>query len=434
MKTFIKNLMMFLVLGAMMSACSGATEGVVIIDEEPEVDVRNPNTETSENEGEDESSGSGGDRRSRTTQTERVLLSGYTELENLDLAAAEEDYCDEYEAGSADSEIAFGCFLTRALLLPETTDGQNLLTTLGQSTIDVEQDILQDIIGTLAHFDQFVYSDYSQLPFQTSVSFLNQDNYRSAFDAFGADIYAANSEASDIQADALSLVDDLEEMAEMLDVVLADTSFHFVIPGEVFYHQVDPDVMYNDIHFMMAAVKTKIVAINVLNAYDWGVTVQDSHDGSEWNQEILAEDLNGTGATVRGVTVDGTPFLTMQDSSLITDSYDIIKDAIDHLVEGLANANVTYNLEDFASYLSMDYQLMENNALALQTSISESGLEYISFENSSNGYVDLYEFFTNPPSAADVTTMDPFVYNSNEDRVELVEAYFQEMFDGIWAE
>jgi hypothetical protein len=110
-----------------------------------------------------------------------------------------------------------------------------------------------------------------------------------------------------------------------------------VLPGELFNSSADIEMTHNDVQLLTGYVKGVLVNLNILEAYDVGVVIEDivESSGTDIDQEILTADLNGTGETVNGVTVDSTPFLTLDNEALVMGSRDLLAESLAYLSSGL---------------------------------------------------------------------------------------------------
>lgn len=364
-----------------------------------------------------------------------VLAEGLSALESIQPSDAEGTYCDAYDGGSANSQIAFGCFLSKLVLLPETSEATSILDSLNEDAIDVEDDILTGVLEDLAdsgHYSwgHFEYADYSQLPLSDILSETGSFSERMAMIANR--LIDTGTTVSEFRDQIFDLVTHFEDMEPMLETVLADTDFSYTIPAELFSSDEDVEITHNTARFFMAGVKGSIVTLNIFAAYDYGVTLEDVVDGSDsFDLEILVEDLNGSGSKVGSVTVDTTKFLTLEDASLIQDQRERFIESVEYLRDGFEELLATEDDVEFDD----DYFGVENyeDMITFLEEVKESAEKAGMVELTSNPDVslDLYAFFKNPPSAEDVTSADPFIYNEDDDKIEGVETFFAKMFEDV---
>ena len=193
---------------------------------------------------------------------------------------------------------------------------------------------------------------------------------------------------------------------------------------------------------MQAAVKGNLVALNIFSAYDYGVDLEDIVTGTGASAtvdlEILVEDLNGSGATVDSVTVDSNGFMTLTDEDAISDNRERFIESIELLKDGLeelpaAEQDKTEDIKVLGKRLGNygEYDDFIDFLDEIIESAEDEGLVEISIITGRTVSVDIYEFFENPPSFEDVSSTDPFIYNSDDDRVEAVESFFSDMFEDI---
>lgn len=368
-----------------------------------------------------------------------ALSTGLSALETGDVSSAEAAYCDAFEGGSGNSQVAFGCYLSQLLNLPETSEFATLLTSFGESSVDVETLILEGIFKSPISdtgFDDFSYTEYSSLPLNGifASSSLSKTGMLASLIKRLKD---SSTSESALRGELQNLVQHFEMMESLLTIVLSDASFTFTIPSELFYTDADMVASYNDAMLFMAKTKLVIVGLNISAAYKTGLNPNKvlKSSGTEFDNQILTADLNGTGETIGSVTVDSVAFLTMEDESLITGSRARCEDGLDYLVEGLTNLK---NGESSAlfdqSFDRFSMSIPQDVAKDLQRSIASSGMLTLSVVGDHSGHtlkLDLDAFFDNPPSASDVTSSDPFVYNSTDDKIEIVEAYFSELLQDV---
>lgn len=363
-----------------------------------------------------------------------ALTQGETELDAGDISDAQTTYCDEITAGSTDAQIAFGCYLTKLILLVETSDALALFTAVDQDPVDVETDILVDILDDYFSSDyyNFVYADHTDFPFHSIIS--GSYDVEEKIARIIDELVGTDTSVNEFIDLIYELVDDFEELETLLGYVLDDETFTFTIPDGTFYTETDLDVVYNDIRFFMASVKATIVGINVMAAYDYGVDVTKilNDDGTEIDYEILVADLNGTGETIGDVTVDTTACLTFRDETLITDSHDLAEEALMYAYRGFYYLNNGATSDFIDTSTSSDaLEDMETFLGELYSSVKTEGMVPLTFLEPSTVEVDLYTFFTNPPSAADITTSDPFDYDDEEDKIQIVEAYYRDFLEDV---
>lgn len=389
---------------------------------------------------------SGGDEIPTPAPSESTIDEGMDHLEDQDLVAAEQTFCEAYDAGEINSEVAFGCFLTQALLLPESANFTTLLESFDEPAMDTEEDIIEDIIesytGTPSASTDifgFNYQNYSHLPLS---SILNSSaDIQSKWAQVVNRLVTTGTSAEDFRNQVQDLIDDFEYLETLLDSVLADPTFSFTIPEEVFNRGTESQVEYHHVNFMMSGVKSTIVTLSLFSAYDLGMNPEDvvNEDGDDFDLEVLVEDFNGTGATVNDVTVDSVAFLTLVDSSLISSNRIRFIEAIEHLEEGLSdltNSQMDGLLDSSITSIKLNFVVANETELNdllddLKISAQSSGFQTISAFTGRVVKMDLYEFFTNPPSATDVSSSDPFIYDEDDDKISMVEAFLSDLFIDI---
>lgn len=371
------------------------------------------------------SSGSGG------------ATSGSQALTDRDIESAEDDYCADYEADTSDEQAAFGCFLSRFLLLPESADAQALLAAFGESEVSIETvftDVLDDYIEETGGdgFDDFSYTSYEILPFNDILTLNVGTPGKLARIVNG--LVESGTTHDELKTLVLALEDDFEDLETMLDDVLAgSTAFAFTVPQELFNTDSDLTASYNDVRLLAASIKLSLVNLAIFDAYDFGVEPDDivSSDGTSFDEDALVADLNGAAGTVQGHSIDSTVFLTLLDETPITANADRCAEALQLAEDGLQNL-VDSDTSDFLaeSVVNADLETALDVVSDLNQGMSENELVELSIVTQHEVSLNLAAFFADPPSSTDVTDTDPFV-NDDEDGVTLVEAFFQEFLNGI---
>lgn len=391
---------------------------------------------------------------SDTADVEAPLLadddsaSGQAALESRDLSAAITAYCDPIDEGSTSSTLAFGCFLSKLLALPETTDAQNLLTALGEAPVDVKTLVLEGVFdgvgvspsysGAGGYANGFTYGNYPNLPLNDIINLHVDESLANIV----VRLNTSGTTAEVLEAEIAALRDDFEYLESLLSIVVTDTAFSYTIPKELFSTETDLVVSRNDSFLFMSSMKTTIVGLNIIDAYDYGVTLSQILDGGNFNYQILVEDLNGTGATIGSVTVDDHAFLEMEDASLITNSETKFVEALEYLSTGMAALQAgevselfspsfenTHTGEILTAANFGEVKILADELLESINTDTLVPLTIVSDHSRENVSVNLHEFFTNPPSAADVTGSDPFVYEDGT--IQTVEVYFRDLLSGI---
>ncbi len=390
-------------------------------------------------------------------------LLGRQALADHDLGSAVSDYCVPVDDGSTSSTLAFGCFLSKLISLPETTDAQTLLAAVGESPINVGTLILDGVFGGTGYvdsahpapsgFDEFQYSDYPALPLHNIFDFHSVSPVPGEGQDWMADIInrliTSGTTIEELKSEVVALRDDFEYMESMLDTVMADSSFSYSIPKELFSTETDLVVSPNDIYLFMGTIKMTIVGLNIIEAYTPGVNFEQIHalddgEGNSFDYDILLADLNGTGETIHGTTVDTVPFVVLDDALLITSSKDRADDGLFDLYQGLsvlARGEMSdlltpsledVTLDDLGEVRDLAGQLWSSLQFDLSDpiqAISFISLTIVSNHSSDHVGVNLANFFANPPDPAAVTSSDPFVYE--DEQVKPVEIYFRDLLRNI---
>lgn len=367
-----------------------------------------------------------------TTAESQAIAAGTAAFENVDLATAESEFCELITAGSINSKVAFGCFLSKLLLLPENSASVQLLADFEEDPFDVEVDLLANVVQFVDHgIDSFAYTDYTSLPLYSEIAAFSGVN---DFPSFVDHLDNTSTTLLELLDDTYDQFDSVAELEALILITLADTDFSYTIPEELFYAHGDVLVTYNDLRLMAASVHAGAASLMMTQAYEPGIDLDDSYDGGSFlfRTEVLVHDLNGTGETVGSITVDSTPFLTARDLSVIPAAKTRYYDALSYKRIGLQaildgdptdmfeDSIDSFSLTDAVTYAEDLIESMESEGMVALTSFGAPQIE-----------IDLYTFFANPPSAADVTGSDPFVFNSANQHMEVVESYFEELLQDV---
>lgn len=365
-------------------------------------------------------SSSGGSSGGTVTDGEEALVA-------RDLAAAVAAYCDAFDADTTDSEAAFGCFLSTFSALPESTDGADFLEAFGVESLDVAEDVLASVVeeeliaGT--NWSHFSYSEHPTLPLS---DIIGGDFGTSGRWARIVNLLVESGTTHDeFQTLLENLTDDFEYMDSALEVAVADSDFTFAIPAELFGSDADITVTNNDAKLLNGSIKMTVVSFNIVGAYDLGVEPERvlNADGTDFDYENLVSDLNGT------FSGDTAAFLTLEDETLITGSQTLCEDALDLLEAGLTALNNDTETTEFVTTEDVDYTDALEVVSDLNNGLENNTLTLVSTVTGHTVAINLNHFFTNPPSSTDVTDTDPFVYNSDDDRIEIVESFFEDFLD-----
>lgn len=356
-----------------------------------------------------------------------TITDGEEALVARDLAAAVEAYCDAFDADTTDSEAAFGCFLSTFIALPESTDGAAFLEAFGVTSLDVAEDVLESvveeelIVGT--NWSHFAYGEHETLPLSDIIGggFGTTERWAQIVNL----LVESGTTHDGFQTLLENLTDDVEYMDSALDAVVDDTDFTFAIPAELFGSDADITVTHNDAQLLNGSIKMSVVSLNIIQAYDLGIEPDRviNDDGTDFNYEDLVDDLNGT------YSGDTAAFLTLETESLITDSMTDCEDAFDLLEAGLTALDDGSETTEFM-VPDIDYGDALEVVSDLNNSLENNTLTQLSTVTGHTIAINLSNFFTSPPSSADVTDTDPFVYNEEDDRIEIVESFFEDFLDG----
>jgi hypothetical protein len=356
-----------------------------------------------------------------------TITDGTEALVARDLASAVAAYCDVFDADTTDSEAAFGCFLATFISLPESSDGVALLEAFGVTGLDVAEDVLESVVETeiLAgtNWSHFSYSEHPTLPLS---DIIGGDFGTSGRWARIVNLLVESGTTHDeFQTLLANLTDDFEYMDSALDAVVDDTDFTFAIPAELFGSDADITVTHNDAKLLNGSIKMTVVSFNIVNAYDLGVEPASvlNADGTDFDLENLVDDLNGT------LSGDTAAFLTLEDEALITGSQTDCEEALDLLEAGLTAWDDGTETTEFVATEDVNFADALDVVGDLNNSLENNTLTLISAVTGHTVAINLNHFFTNPPSSADVTDTDPFVYNSDDDRIEIVESFFEDFLE-----
>ncbi len=375
----------------------------------------------------------GGSSSSGGGDSDDAVTAGLAAFEDRNIENAETEFCDALTDDATNAQLAFGCFFAKLLLLSEGSDADTLLASLGEDPFD-----LGALLDTGGLFDdsesivvsgwpRFNYEDFG-LPFASTFA---SAGLGGAVGSLLQEAIDNGIDADELKSQVVAFIDDFEDMEDDLEVVLDDSSFTIDLPAELFYVTDDVTVSYNDARLMMAGLQGTIFSLAVLNAYDPGVNIDDVVTSGEIDQEILVADLNGSGETVNGVTVDETVFLTLDDASAITDQESRFTEALSNFQTGL-QAWIDGEISEFFSMNMNSLNLERAVEVADELTDSLTGLTTMdSLGTATVVSLNLDQFFSNPPDASevDVGAGDPFVLEDEQARP--VESYFDELLDGI---
>lgn len=373
-----------------------------------------------------------------TQANTQALQNGLDQLKTRNLSNAKTTFCSELPQQPTNSRLAFGCFWSKMMLLPETPEASRLLGIFNQPNYLVQTQMLgsngifarRNLIQAGSRFEhtnfrfpKFNYADFD-LPFAGFFKAREQEKTAQVITDLLDAAVSNNLNATDIQDQVFDLLGPLSELEQLLAIVLSDTSFTFTLPKELYYLNTDLLVTYKDVQLFMAAVEGSIVGIHFLSAYDLGINIDHITRNGDIDDAVLVQDLNGTGAAVNGVTVDTIAFLTLTNASLITSSkarllagLELQKSAIQKMIQGETSAFVTpirgVNLN--AWLLRIDQFISSINNGTTQMQLGGRTL-----------FLDLRSFFANPPSATQtpVTAGDGFVLENG--KAKPVENYFRQ--------
>ncbi len=374
--------------------------------------------------------------------SEGTIEAGSTALSEHDFTEAESQYCNVYNDDNTNSEAAFGCFFAKALMLPESDDSASLLELAGEDPVIMEQALYSpdDGLVTFKHLIEggsfpltFNYSDFN-LPFrnfsspgQALVKYMTgykfaievpDSEYFSDYLNFGSllnTIILNGGDSSSVERRLLAYSDELEEMEAILADVLTDEAFLFSVPQGFANTSVEPVVRRTDVLALSAMVKTARVLIGLIEGYDMGINIEDvvrTIDGvPQIDVALLVADINGSGATINGVTVDSIPALTLIDSSKIQEQKTRMIEALEHAQSALelwsSSGDSSAENSDFygAHRLSGDHissEDYENSAdfLGEVSASGSAGMTQLSFFANRGNFdvrINLENFFDNPP-------------------------------------
>ena len=368
---------------------------------------------------------------------EEALAKGLEAFRNRDLAGARDAFCKELPDEPNDSRLAFGCFWAKTMLLPANPALAAIFGVFGEDfAVDVDYYGPAGVFTNLElvdrpggdFFPQFNYVEFD-LPFAQRMRETEMGSVLSTLIQLALDHGVSLRDLQGMMEDFIPV---LEELAVLSVPILADPAFSFTLPKELFHRDSDVEVTPNDTVLFTAAVEATIFKLQLLTAYDFGVDLGKSLiEGAGIDEKALLEDLNGSGATVHGKTMDTVAFLTLIDGERITASKDRFLRACTLAKQGLAQLEAGELSAFFTpargeSSLKEPIELMEDLIAS-----STQGLTPLRLITSQAVGLNLLQFFAHPPDAAAMSTGagDPFVLSG--DRLTGVESYFRAFFDGI---
>ncbi len=352
---------------------------------------------------------------------------GMVALESRDIALAEEQFCEGLTEDTANSQLAFGCFMAQLLSLPETSEITTLLGYVNEPAIDMDYTLGAQ--GMFSRNDPNWHYQDTRLPF---ARFTREYGSLTPYDQFLKLINRVidNSATIDMIKDQVyGTRNSLLSMEANLEIAANANYFSFYMPKELFYMNRDTLILNNDVKIFLAAIKHWIVLLDWIDAYDFGIELHKVMTDGDIDHEKLVADLNGTGEIVNQVQMDETAFLTLTDAELIQSSRRRFLEALHLYDEALRNIIIDGDRSDIFDELSgSDGHDSLFNTIDDLIRSAEDGDTRLSHRT--NIRIDLRNFFLTPPSAdqMSIEAGDPFVLEDGTTRP--VESYFREFFDG----
>lgn len=370
------------------------------------------------------------------------VVAGNQALGDRDLPQAERAFCDELVNHPRDSHLAFGCFLSKLLMVGNTPESASLLAAFGAPAFDSRVSLLGDnglfarkdeIVRGTSRLPSFNYTHFAFLPFANFFTVNRALNTENKITRFVQLAITKGITAAELRRRITALTNHFIAMEGLLAIVLADPQFSYLIPADLFRTSGDVKVSYNDARLFMAGVKYSIVGFNLVAAYDPGVVIEKSIRNGRLNKAYFVADLNGAGGNVGGVAVDNISFMTLLDRNRVINSRAryldgtvLGKGAMELIGRGVGSyffgvSEGPQNVEQIVDFLGDCIQSVNNGMTEIN----------LPTRNPHSIRANLRDFFITPPDAAavDVEAGDPFVLEDGE--VKPVESYFDILFEGI---
>lgn len=415
-------------------------------------------------------------------ETKTPLELGADALKARDIASAKNIYCSALEGTSAmttkDSGggtpatgICFGCAMTRFFELWESEPVQTIIQAFGERRLAVQADLFNDggvFDRVMKRRDNITNPDgtpicLNDLPFMASSKcgeFLYEAGgtryYRDTLRPYAKPLVTkmlcslkSNSVPFDtIRTNFASIAAELQAIDGILQPALSDTSFTFTIPKDLFRTRTDHPITVDDLNMFSAGLNLGVFFLGLAQAYDPGIDPQKICQADKIIRDIALEDLNGSGGTVGGVTVDSIPIATLLDETKVKNLRPVYDAFVNKTLAGLTGVRdhgSSLLWENFLNGLKIDiYNTLRGNGHHSFTDIIDRAISLFNeFKAMSTGFspilnypgrrlqINMDGFFTTPPDgvkAADVSSSYPFVL---EDRCRLYGSCDRFPFDAV---
>jgi DNA-binding protein YbaB len=372
-------------------------------------------------------------------------------LRSQNVESARDNFCAGLAGTPDHSQLAFGCFWTKMMLLPETPEMTALLAAFDEEPFQLEEQ-LSGPDGLFQNLDRFhsnpgfPFMNYREfdLPFSDFYNDVRLHTHTQKLATLMNKAALNGIDIDDLQDMIDATMPHFAELEGLLEVVLADEDFSYVIPAELFNFSRDIDVTYNDARLLMSATKGMLAGIDILNAYDYGIDISKSiyYNSSSWpnsldfDQAIMVADLNGTGELVNGVQVDDVATLVLEDADRMANAKERVRDsillhktAVQEIIDGAPSrfAASIVRARPLVRYLDRLGQVVD--------SIDHGWTHMSTFQHALNDrgnvLLNLRAFFDNPPSSTQmsINAGDPFVLENG--KIKPVERFFEEFFGDV---
>ncbi len=208
----------------------------------------------------------------------------------------------------------------------------------------------------------------------------------------------------------------LSDITDLLDQADQDNDFQFIIPQGLYFGVEDIPVNRVDLKMLRAGFDFAMAGIYFADSWEYPIDIGSLYDENgvrTVSQEELVAQLNEFFTLKGDHHIDEAQVEVSTGVQNLLDAYDVMDQVT---VDGIFEADDEAN-EGYAELFDV--------ATQIQSSLSaETVLTYFNPAIT----INLERFFTNPPDASEVD-YDPFVLE--DDKIKPVEAFFQQMLDGV---
>ncbi|MBI2081987.1 MAG: hypothetical protein HYT76_00310 [Deltaproteobacteria bacterium] len=315
------------------------------------------------------------------------------------------------------SSSHFGAALARILLLPQSVPVISLQDGLGQEHFTTD-----DAVGPNSYLDQLNEfnagrraedPDLSRFPY----GYLREPR-EGPSDNFSLGEILARAlngfTAEDAQQNLATLRTGMDAIIDSLDSAREDASFEFTIPGALYYSDDNIVVGRADVTLLLSGFYFAQSSLSFANTWRFDIDLGILYT-AEGNNETDPETLIGT----------FNQFFRLRSTDELAEAQSALANALTTLIEGLGQLPTDPAPGVFETSALTSAGLTELADLARAINLSFGGLTTLPGTTPVTS-INLSNLFSDPPDLDDIG-IDPFVVDDG--RVELVEAFFQEMIN-----